>query len=563
MDESIEEEIECCCIQKQILDQLADSLIPIKAIFLSKKLGLERSIVNKALYGLDRSGKVASTPGKPPLWAYKRKHSHISDREKSLSGIMTKHGIPMSSHSIAYEMQESKTTINRILYDLERDGKVHRLQISPPIWVVSSSQEKKRKFDACAGIEEQVLDTRTNQKKRKHSPHDNADSPPSMKQSHDDGIRNCRELVDPQLAVEISDAVWKKYEHVFLGKNDRQNTVLAGYVVRRTEDGKSGDFEVIALGTGTKCLPGDKYTLDGTTLHDCHAEIIARRSLLRWLYKQLSTVGDDDSFATTCEECIEGFPFVLRPFELWLYTSQCPCGDAAIFSRRDTGNTHKATHCGMFRLKSAEGAGGTAIGICEELQTFDGLQLGDTAKNHTCSDKLAKRCFLGIQGALLSQLVKPLYMTGIVVGDIFAHGPIRRALCCRSQIALTGVDTLNDLYQLHHPRIGNAPLSTRRKMQIEKVRTKLSSNWAAGDKEVEVINATTGRVENGTLSRLSKKSLFERFRSFVPSSSTLTYEKCKSHSLQYHAAKQGWKDAMLLKYKSQWTSKPKEVDDFL
>jgi len=41
------------------------------------------------------------------------------------------------------------------------------------------------------------------------------------------------------------------------------------------------------------------------------------------------------------------------------------------------------------------------------VQSFDGLQLGNRALCHSCSDKIAKRCVIGVQGALLAQLIPP------------------------------------------------------------------------------------------------------------------------------------------------------------
>lgn len=47
------------------------------------------------------------------------------------------------------------------------------------------------------------------------------------------------------------------------------------------------DAQVVALSTGTKCINGEYISNQGLALNDCHAEIIVRRSLVRFLYSQL------------------------------------------------------------------------------------------------------------------------------------------------------------------------------------------------------------------------------------------------------------------------------------
>ncbi len=60
--------------------------------------------------------------------------------------------------------------------------------------------------------------------------------------------------------------------------------VMAGVVMTMGED----NFEVVCVSSGTKCINGEKLSLEGCVINDCHAEIVARRALLLFFYKHLS-----------------------------------------------------------------------------------------------------------------------------------------------------------------------------------------------------------------------------------------------------------------------------------
>jgi tRNA-specific adenosine deaminase 1 len=51
-------------------------------------------------------------------------------------------------------------------------------------------------------------------------------------------------------------------------------------------------YQVVALGSGTKCLSAPARSPDGSLLNDSHAEVIARRALQRWLYGELKAAAD-------------------------------------------------------------------------------------------------------------------------------------------------------------------------------------------------------------------------------------------------------------------------------
>lgn len=45
--------------------------------------------------------------------------------------------------------------------------------------------------------------------------------------------------------------------------------------------------QVIVLSSGTKCISGEHISDQGLVVNDCHAEIVARRAFLHFLYAQL------------------------------------------------------------------------------------------------------------------------------------------------------------------------------------------------------------------------------------------------------------------------------------
>jgi tRNA-specific adenosine deaminase 1 len=82
----------------------------------------------------------------------------------------------------------------------------------------------------------------------------------------------------------------------------------------------------VSLGTGVKVLPATKLPPVGDTIHDSHAEILARRGLVRWLIEESSRVAR----GVENEDVIEWFNGRFRLKEgvqTWLYISALPVSD--------------------------------------------------------------------------------------------------------------------------------------------------------------------------------------------------------------------------------------------
>lgn len=102
-----------------------------------------------------------------------------------------------------------------------------------------------------------------------------------------------------------------------------QYTVLAGFVLF---DSPTGELKVPALATGAKCLPTSKYPVAGNTLHDSHAEVLARRSFVRWLYDEVRRAVHSSMGSRWLEHNTGSRKYQLREdIRLYMYVSTVPC----------------------------------------------------------------------------------------------------------------------------------------------------------------------------------------------------------------------------------------------
>ncbi len=83
---------------------------------------------------------------------------------------------------------------------------------------------------------------------------------------------------------------------------------------------------------------------------------------------------------------------------------------------------------GMLRSKIECGMGTVPINPKILVQTWDGVMSGDRLLTMACSDKILRWNVLGMQGALLTHLIKPVYLKSVTVGSKFHPGHMKRAL---------------------------------------------------------------------------------------------------------------------------------------
>lgn len=175
--------------------------------------------------------------------------------------------------------------------------------------------------------------------------------------------------------------------------------------------------EVICLATGTKCMSGDNLSLGGETLHDCHAEILSRRCLILYFYKQLKNIFENKKSIFVLNDKTNKLK-LLDDISFHLYINTAPCGEARIFSFSDTERHPNRLNRGLLRSKIEHGAGTVSV-FGREVQTFDGIAQGERLITMSCSDKITRWNVLGLQGCLLSSFIEPVYLESISIGSVF------------------------------------------------------------------------------------------------------------------------------------------------
>ena len=320
----------------------------------------------------------------------------------------------------------------------------------------------------------------------------------------------CKVEMDQSVADTVGRMVLAKYDELMKDNPQfRKRKVIAGMVVSKDE--KMEEMEVVSVATGTKCVSGEYMSVTGTALNDCHAEIVSRRCLIDFFYTQLELLVNG-SKSTVLEEAPKGGYRLRSEVRLHLYINTAPCGDARIFSPHeaepgDEGDRHANRRSrGQLRTKIESGEGTIPVKADQDVQTWDGVLQGARLLTMSCSDKLARWNLLGVQGALLSAFLEPIYLHSIVLGSLFHPTHMYRAMTGRLENAIAA--SLPPHFALHTPRLN---LLTSQEVRQPGKAPNHSVNWTQGCASVEVVDAMKGKQEGGKPSRICKLELFRRW----------------------------------------------------
>ncbi|XP_015456249.3 adenosine deaminase domain-containing protein 1 isoform X2 [Astyanax mexicanus] len=330
--------------------------------------------------------------------------------------------------------------------------------------------------------------------------------------------------------------------------------------------------EVVALGTGNLNTK-ESLTPSGRILHDSHAVVTARRSLMRYLYRHLllffSKNRSLEEKSIFQQDQNTKLLSLKSHITLHLYLNQLPKGAAQIPSHLRL----NPLSISAWEVNNQIGLHVTIDGKVFSVFSSTFEQCGSHVVSMSATDKITQWQVLGFQGALLSHFIEPIYVSSILIGDESCSDTRGMEVAINQRV--DGITSKLPMYYcVYRPHISLVPsvMAT----DAHSTQRTLSLNWSQGDVSLEVVDSLDGKtVEESPFksgpalaSRLCKAAMLSRFNLVSKEAqreellTAVSYREAKMMAKPYQEAKSVLKSYLATRGYGQWVEKPPISDHF-
>uniref|UniRef100_A0A915PD45 Uncharacterized protein n=1 Tax=Setaria digitata TaxID=48799 RepID=A0A915PD45_9BILA len=295
-----------------------------------------------------------------------------------------------------------------------------------------------------------------------------------------------------------------------------------------------GEKQLVALGAGRNAVIDGQILINaqGNVLIHMQSTVLARRAFLLYLHTQIKNYNAENSVV---ERCPTSNKFRVKTgYQIVLYASFPP-------NLRTGGEVQKLScYMGGARLEDSP----------EIQQTFADIGASGHVYVMSLADKMLKWNYSGLQGALLSHLLEPLFITHLCIGTPSNDKAVAHAV----------------LFRFSDIRRGELVVKSSQAGVLP--HGEIYHNWVSGIGTVERLDPFTGRTVTGSPSRLCKSELYESWARVMAAVNTDGYKpvwscaEAKQNEGVYQQALREFHLQLRENGLGTWQRKDSQVDGF-